>query len=480
MHKPGGRGKDFHLQYQPEQRGYKNYWYQLVATYDSKEMELYVNGELVETIKTDGRIPFQPKSYCAINAYLENEPYMSMPNLLQQVNVYNRKLKKKEVRNNFAFLQEKVDNGFLHSDLFHFNAPPYLNAFGKDSISLVWETDRPAKAMLFYGEELPLTQFVMVNQMQKIQKAVISNLKTGTPYFYEVIAIDEAQDSLKSGVLTFKTAVEADEAFSFGIIADTESRPHINHQISTLLWDERPNFILNMGDLTDGGKEHHKFEWNHEYFVGMGAIASRIPILAVPGNGEGDLFWYNQYHHYEQPTDYHHFEFGNAAFFFLNSNKSKTDFQPGGEQYEWLKAKLEASTATWKFVGHHHPTYTSEENDYGDSWTGVNLHGDTNVQRIVPLYEKYGVDMVFFGHLHLYERTWPLQNQKVDNENGVVYILTGGAGGNLEDFAPNPTYFKAKSSRQHHYCTVKINGKELFFQMHGLDGAVRDYLHLKK
>lgn len=76
-------------------------------------------------------------------------------------------------------------------------------------------------------------------------------------------------DTVATGSLSFKTAVRADSPVTFAVIGDTESRPHINHQIAKAIWGERPDFTICVGDLTDGGKEHHKFEWNLEYFLGM-------------------------------------------------------------------------------------------------------------------------------------------------------------------------------------------------------------------
>ncbi|MBK8001302.1 MAG: metallophosphoesterase, partial [Verrucomicrobia bacterium] len=78
----------------------------------------------------------------------------------------------------------------------------------------------------------------------------------------------------------------------------------------------------------------------------------------------------------------------------IDSNK---DCGPGSEQYRWLEKALARSRATWKFTAHHHPIFSSDENDYGDHWKGRPTepftYGDTNVQRLVPLYEKYGVDI---------------------------------------------------------------------------------------
>ena len=47
----------------------------------------------------------------------------------------------------------------------------------------------------------------------------------------------------------------------------------------------------------------------------------------------------------------------------IDSNKS---LKAGSPQYQWLEKELAASKATWKFTCHHHPCFSSEEDDYGD------------------------------------------------------------------------------------------------------------------
>ncbi|NJO03056.1 MAG: hypothetical protein HC880_16455 [Bacteroidia bacterium] len=246
-----------------------------------------------------------------------------------------------------------MEQGKLYPEIFHFNAGPYLNYATQSGINLVWETDRPARAIVAYGEQLPLNQRREITDYAFIQEISLDGLQTGKRYYYQIKALAQNGDTISSGVLTFNTAVQAEDAFSFCIIGDTESRPHINYRLGLLIWDERPNFLLHLGDVTDGGMKDHKFEWNHEYFTGMTALTSRIPVFPVAGNGESDLYWYTRYHRLPEPEAYYSFRYGNAEFFMLNSNENQ-ELAAGGKQYEWLKERLASSKATWKFVAHHH------------------------------------------------------------------------------------------------------------------------------
>ncbi len=344
---------------------------------------------------------------------------------------------------------------------------------------LTWETDRPASAILKYGTALPLDQEIRIAEAKNIHQTVV-DLVPGQRYFYQLEASDREGHTIRTDVLTAQMPPIHGEPLAFAVIGDTEGRPHINHQIAKQLWDQRPNLVLNVGDLTDGGQTEHKFEWNLEYFEGIGPLHGRIPVYPVAGNGESDLRWFSAYHRLPNDGAYYSFKAGDAEFFMLDSNKSEEEFKPGGKQYEWLKSGLEASTAKWKFAAHHHPVYTSDEDDYGDSWREDSYLGDPDVRPLEALYHQHGVDVVFYGHLHTYERTRPVRGGVVDHRNGVVYVQAGGAGGNLEDFAPTRSWFTAATMRGHHYLIFRLEGDVLYGTMHALDGSIRDQFELRK
>lgn len=472
-----GRTNAVTLEAKPRE-GWKRYWYHIVGTYDGFAARLYVNGELLaESRDVGGAVRLPERAEVEAAAYLRHEPHMDLANVIREARVYEHDIGLKQIKERLARLQYMVEEGVIFSDLFHFNAGPYLNYVTPSSISIVWETDRATTATLRYGKKLPYDQSILLTNAQAVHTITLTNLEPEMNYFYEITARDEKGTEISSGNLTFKTAVREDSAYSFAVIGDTEARPHINDVIAKAVWSERPNFLLNVGDLTDGGQQHHKFEWNLEYFLGMNQLIGRIPMFPVPGNGESDLHWYNRYHVLPLPENYYSFKFGNAEFFMLDSNR---EMGPGTEQYAWLEKQLAASTAKWKFCAHHHPTYTSDDDDYGNSWEEPSNLGDLKVRSMVPLYEKYGVDIVFFGHLHAYERTWPIAGGRVNQQKGVRYVQAGGAGGNLEDSTPTRNWFSTKLYRGHHYCIFNIHEGYLNFKMFDSEGRMRDTFELTK
>jgi hypothetical protein len=473
-------------------RGWKRYWRHIVAVSDGTALRLYHNSLLVSevAIADDAAAPgglaeIDPGGLAEIElaGYFGHEPAMGLEHLVKSLAIFDRPISQGEVAELFASHQNAVEEGWLLPGVFHFNAGPYLHMATPAGINIVWESDRPATAVIEFGRTADMDQRRTIATPSRIQEITIDGLEPDTPYFYRVSATNAADGSTTdSGVLTFKTAARPGSPVRFAVMGDPEARPHINARIARLIWNERPDFMLQVGDLTDGGQQTEKFQWNLEYFLGMGALNSRVPTFPVPGNGESDLHWYSRYHKLPSPDPregYYTFVYGDVQFFMLDSNRAGADFAPGGTQFEWLRNELERSTAKWKIAAHHHPTYSSDEDDYGDTWKGQSNLGDTNVRRIVDLYERHGVDAVFFGHLHTYERSLPLLGGQ-PGTRGVVHIQAGGGGGNLEDFAPTPTWFSAKTHRGHHFVMCSVHEDTLEIRMYGVDGQMLDISTIRK
>ncbi|MCB0662277.1 MAG: metallophosphoesterase, partial [Saprospiraceae bacterium] len=334
-------------------KGWKKYWNHLVVNYDGSQVVLYSNGKEIIRTATTNKLNYPEDVKVELAGYFSNEPYMEIANLVKRLKVYDHCLAPHQIETQFESLQKMVISGALSSEPLHFNAGPYLHYATPTTINLTWETNRFSTGVVKYGSTLPLQQQVKDDTASYIHTVTLENLEPGTPYYYEVQVEGENDSIIQSGILTFKTPKKDAPVTSFCVLGDTESRPFVNFQLGQMIWEERPEFVLHLGDMTDGGQEDHKFEWNEEFFTGMTPLASRIPFFPVPGNGEDDLFWYKRYHKLPAPEAYYKFSYGPVDFFMVNSNDKK-DLQPGSEQYKWLEVALSRSTARWKIIAHHH------------------------------------------------------------------------------------------------------------------------------
>jgi hypothetical protein len=99
---------------------------------------------------------------------------------------------------------------------------------------------------------------------------------------------------------------------------------------------------------------------------------------------------------------------------------------------------------------------------------------------MAELFDHYGVDIVWTGHIHSYERTWPVFAGKPDQTRGTVYMITGGGGGGLEQAGPIRPPFQNNVKRGHHFVYVAINGNILELKAYDLEGQLFDQIEWRK
>jgi len=366
---------------------------------------------------------------------------------------------------------------------------PYLQYSTQTSMAVMWETDVPCVAGIRYGkarfrraeekEDPDLAEILDQEASSKesctIHEFTLKGLEPETIYFYQAHSLDADGQQIQSAVLSFQTAVLSTSPFAFVVLGDNRSYPERFKKLAEKAWAERPNFILNVGDLVSDGR--NKDEWIKEYLAPAAELMKRVPSYVAIGNHEGNSDWFYKYSSYPDPENYYSFDYGNAHFTIVDSNG---DLSRGSKQLKWIIADLAASKAKWKFVAHHHPPFSSDNNDYGNTDLWLSKRGDPHVQALIPIYEKFNVDVVWCGHIHTYERTWPIRGGKVDQANGVVYIQAGGGGAELEQFAPTRSWFTAKLRRDWQYCLVTLHEGTFRMMAYDLAGNMYDFLELKK
>lgn len=449
-----------------------NRWYHVAGTFDGEQKKIYVNGQL-ENMSKAGRydIGYPARGVYAIGAYREGDKAISMKGMIREVRVYDRALSQGEIRRQI-FMQNLPVPMIVTG--------PYLQQGTQTSQTIMWETSKPGPSVVEYGEKAPLTLRVESKAPGTIHEVTLSGLKPQTRYFYRV-RTQAAKETLVSPTSTFQTAVADDSAFAFAVMGDTFTwvpdfeRP----RVFDLVWKERPNFVLHVGDLVPDGRDD-KSLWPREWLLPAGELMSRVPLYVAIGNHDQNADWFYRYVSYPRPENFYSFDYGNAHFAIIDSNQPG-EIVPGGRQYEWLDKDLGRSKATWKFVAFHHPPYISDDDDYGNTWKeAASSLGEAQARPLVPLLEKHKVDVVWSGHIHLYERTWPIRSEKVDRNNGVVYITTGGGGSDLEEFSPARSWFTAKVLRNWHYCLVNIHDNTFRLTAYDIDGKLFDVLDLTK
>lgn len=201
-------------------------------------------------------------------------------------------------------------------------------------------------------------------------------------------------------------------------------------------------FVLMLGDNLYGserpGDYASKFERPYKPLLDAG-----VKFYAALGNHDDPAqrfykpFNMNEERHYTFKAPR-----GSVRFYALDSNYMEQ------KQLEWLRKELPASDSDWKIAFFHHPLYSS-----GDK------HGSDERLReqLEPLFVQHGVDVVFTGHEHFYERIKPQQ--------GITYFISGAAAKLRRGNVNNQSDLTAKAYDQGYtFMIVEITGDEMHFQ----------------
>jgi hypothetical protein len=172
------------------------------------------------------------------------------------------------------------------------------------------------------------------------------------------------------------------------------------------------------------------------------------------------------------------YDYGNAYYSFdaasvhVVSLNCYSTSNSSSVQYDWLEHDLQEvdrAVTPWVVVMMHCPWYNTN--------TAHNNEVQADVMRdaMEPLFYEYNVNVAFEGHVHAYERTYPVYLNET-KPDGVVYITIGDAGNreghasNYYDPAPEWSAFRNGTQYGHGILDV-INNTHAEWQWHrNIDG----------
>lgn len=456
-------------------------WYHVAATYDGESMRLYVNGRLdAESREQSGDVLYDLDAPLVLGSYLDDNESHPLDGRLLAARLEAGTWSAEAVAQ--AYRERAVLTEYPPwTDMeFGLLVQPYLTWPTTDAMSVMFETTFPSTAVVRHrrdSDPVDAWKETSLAGSAALHECRLSGLDADQKYFYSVVATGPNGQQVESPLLSFCTAASSGKAFTFVVVGDTQTNGDVAKRVSDLAWMHRPNLVVHAGDLVDTGT--NKRDWTDVFFPSMQPLIGRVPLMPVLGNHEQDAPHYYRYMSLPEPERWYSFRFGDAEFFMIDGNRSLAD---QSAQLTWLEEALAASVAKWRFAVLHQPPYTSDADDYGDTTVTTSTRGDTNVRNIIALLERYGVDLCFSGHVHDYERTFPILNEQVQayEDGGVIYVTAAGGGGSLEDFDPTNTWFGHKKARYHHLVYVAIHGDHLEFQAIDEHGRLFDTLALEK
>ncbi|MFO8036495.1 MAG: metallophosphoesterase family protein [Anaerolineales bacterium] len=333
----------------------------------------------------------------------------------------------------------------------------YLQNVTQESITIMWETPRnPIWSKLRYRLVGDTTWIEKIfSEENTIHEIPLMGLVPKTTYEYQV-SLDGSSQWRPSRPAVFSTAPDASHAFRVAVYGDTRTQVEQHREVVKSMLKNEPDILLHTGDLVASGRNYA--DWGEQFFRPLADLIAQIPCYPTLGNHEyngSEKMWYYDFFSLPGNEQWYAFTYGCARFVVLDSN---VDFSPGSPQRSWLMKEFKSpgyGNSKWQIVLLHHPPYTSGAHP-GDERPVADY--------LVPLFEEHGVDMVFSGHNHHYERSF---------KGGIYYIVSGGGGAPLYDFpnrSQNP-YSQVRISVYHH-TTLDVNCSEGYLVFNAWDNLL--------
>jgi hypothetical protein len=364
---------------------------------------------------------------------------------------------------------------------------PYLGEVTSTSAVVSWATNSAGASEVRYSLDQNYsnvaTAITSTYDGKHWHSASITHLTPDTNYYYRVFT--GGDDVTPWSEITFTTGPEsAGPRFTFVVLGDGRpnhaSSPPNQGAVDVAIEMDKHSFdlALHTGDIVHSGGicSGSDSSWNQYirgYFDLYRDSMGDTPFYPSVGNHElygGTGCGYQGYTDvYHLPVnapsvdaeEYYSFDWGNAHFVALDTNQV---YSPGSPQCNWLVKDLRTSAQPWKFVFFHHPAYSSGR------------HGSTSAvqTQLVPVFETYGVDVVFNGHDHGYERTCPILNDAcvTPQDGGVVYYVAAGGGAPL--YSTRGDWFTVYRASFYHFLAVEVNDCRLHLDAIDTAGNVFD------
>jgi predicted phosphodiesterase len=388
-----------------------------------------------------------------------------------------------------------------------------------------------------------------------VYHASLKNLLLGKDFNYRVT---------NNNKVVFESTAHAPKSnkqdYKFIVIGDIGALTKDQKKLASIMDKLNPDYIAVPGDIVYNSgliQDYTKKFWpiyNADQADSLGApLMRKIPFIASVGNHDAEdrdmdktPTALSYYYFWEQPLNGIALKEGSSMVPILNgSDENKNAFyKAAGKAYprmsnfsynyanahwtvidadtyvdwtdstllNWVKNDLQnAKDVKWRFVMFHHPGFNSSK-----------AHFEQQQMRLLsPIFEDGKVDVVFNGHVHNYQRSFPLTftpdrkgtlmvggkdnktfrgrvvngkwilDKKFDGKNiteakGVIYLVTGAGGQDLynpEQESDTDSWQKFTHkffSTDHSLTYIESKGETLHFKQIASNGKVVDEFKLTK
>lgn len=354
-----------------------------------------------------------------------------------------------------------------------------------------------------------------------------------------------------------RTRASAGRGVRFALVGDLANGQKEQKAIAWQLWRAQPEFLVALGDIVySTGRvsqylDHFWTTYNDVAVPGpkTGApLMASVPFYPVIGNHDADMAKlpgtpdaFGAYYFFHGPEsgpglgpwslplgkdaavaarfraavggsypalNTYSFDYGPVHFLMLDTNSYNTaSFM---RLAPWVEKDLKASKQPWKIICMHAPAFHTSPQHYTEQ----------KMRLLEPVFRAGGVDMVFAGHVHNYQRSKPFvftpnpptrdKRGRVNGEfvfdetfdgvqqtvpRGIIHIVSGGGGAtlyNAKDFdktvadliRDNPGNYVPLTAKyvadRHSFSLVEATPQELVLRQISIDGDELDRVRITK
>jgi len=385
---------------------------------------------------------------------------------------------------------------------------------GSDPSTLIvtWVTHSKTPSVVMYGTARGQYLYNSVGESGKytrgnytsdhIHSAKLKDLEPATTYYY---TLEACWPPAREFSVTTLPKVGAKQDLTFAVVGDLGQTPYSESTVMHVLADDSQQFTIIAGDLSYADGEQGRWDrWgtmfeplfasrpmqpavgNHEIEIKDKDRGTLEQVLSYTQTAGGYIPFQAYQARFPHDTDkgkggeevskggglsrslFYSYSTGPARFIHLCSY---TDFADGSEQKAWLKeelASIDRAVTPWVFAVVHAPWYNSN----------IAHHDEPPLMRdsMEQMLCEAGVDVVFAGHVHAYERISQAHGGEA-KAGGITYINVGD-GGNREGLAvhyiePQPDWSLVREASFGHGRVQIVNGMEATWTWHRIqDGEL--------
>lgn len=374
---------------------------------------------------------------------------------------------------------------------------PYLNMPNQNSIVVRWRSSQSVVGRVRYGlTPENLDQFTDESSPQTDHVVRLTGLTPYTRYYYSVGSPADTLTPQAAETTSYLPGAPAPLATDYtfrtsplpGTAVDTrvwiigdcgrgsQTQADARNAYSTFTGSRIPDLNLQMGDNAyESGTDA---EYQTGYFNIYQNSFRKMPQWSTLGNhdaSDDDTNPNSNHPYFDMFTfpaagecggvasgteHYYSFDYGNIHFICLDSQASvKTVDNPAtpntnedGPMATWLRQDLASTTATWIIAFWHHAPYSKGSADSDNASEAIEMRSDFN-----PILENGGVDLVFCGHSHNYERSVLLDGHYSNSGNLTTAMKKNSGNGSSSGFTTS-NGGKIRNAANGFTATATVNG----------------------